>query len=204
MEVNVNIFGEINEETAKPIIEQLNAILDYNRDQVLEYIKPELIEIVRIRINSGGGCAINGLAIYDLIKSIEAQGVIVVTEAQGVCASMAAILFLAGTYRIVNENAFIMIHELASIQGMEKLHEMETSLAWKKRLQEKFNKIVIENTKITQEMLDNYRKDDLWLDSKECEELGVSRVLTEEEWAEMLQNDTITVDREEFMKKLEE
>jgi ATP-dependent Clp endopeptidase proteolytic subunit ClpP len=63
---------------------------------------------VHVKIQSGGGSVFEGLAIYNTLKSYEGE---VTTEIVGISASIASIIFLAGSKRIVNEVGFLMIHE---------------------------------------------------------------------------------------------
>ena len=63
---------------------------------------------VHVKIQSGGGSVFEGLAIYNTLKNYEGN---VTTEIVGISASIASIIFLAGSKRIVNEVGFLMIHE---------------------------------------------------------------------------------------------
>ncbi len=62
---------------------------------------------VTIRIHSGGGSVYEGLAIYDLIRSSEANVTVIV---EGMAASMASIIALAGDTVQMNETAFFILH----------------------------------------------------------------------------------------------
>lgn len=60
-----------------------------------------------VRINSLGGDVFEGLAIYELIKS---SGKNVTVSVDGVAASIASVIALAGTERHIAKNAYFMIH----------------------------------------------------------------------------------------------
>jgi len=62
---------------------------------------------VRVHLNSPGGSVFDGLAIYNFLKD---RGN-VTTIVDGVAASMASVIFMAGTNRIMPENSLLMIHE---------------------------------------------------------------------------------------------
>ena len=66
-------------------------------------------------INSPGGEADSGLAVYDTMQSIPAP---VRTVCMGTAASMAAVLFAAGTKREMLEHSRIMIHDPLIPGGM--------------------------------------------------------------------------------------
>jgi ATP-dependent Clp endopeptidase proteolytic subunit ClpP len=62
---------------------------------------------VRVHLNSPGGSVFDGLAIYNFLKD---RGN-VTTIVDGVAASMASVIFMAGSNRIMPANALLMIHE---------------------------------------------------------------------------------------------
>lgn len=73
---------------------------------------------ITITINSPGGLVTDGLAMYDAIMRLRETGSHVTTRASGVAASMAAVLLQAGTERLVDPHAKILIHEgSAEISG---------------------------------------------------------------------------------------
>lgn len=71
------------------------------------YIKGGYDPIV-LHINSPGGSAHCGLAIYDFIKK---TGIPVTTIAEGLVASAAGVIFLAGARRVVTENSCVLLHQ---------------------------------------------------------------------------------------------
>jgi ATP-dependent protease ClpP protease subunit len=62
---------------------------------------------VRVRINSPGGDAFEGIAIHNLLR---AQGKPIETCIDGVAASSASIIAMAGDTRTIGNNAMMMIH----------------------------------------------------------------------------------------------
>ena len=96
--------GEIDAETANSIIIQLHFLsLEDPTGEITLYI------------NSPGGEADSGLAIYDTMQTIPAP---VRTVCMGTAASMAAVLFAAGTKREMLEHSRIMIHDPLIPGGM--------------------------------------------------------------------------------------
>jgi ATP-dependent Clp protease, protease subunit len=63
---------------------------------------------LNIYINSGGGSVFAGLAIYNMLKRSKASKTVYV---DGVAASIASIIALAGDRVVVPSNAFLMIHK---------------------------------------------------------------------------------------------
>nr|WP_197389699.1 head maturation protease, ClpP-related [Bacillus thuringiensis] len=63
---------------------------------------------LNIYVNSGGGSVFAGLAIYNMLKRNQAQKTVYV---DGVAASIASVIALAGDRIVVPSNAFLMIHK---------------------------------------------------------------------------------------------
>ncbi|WP_342106304.1 ClpP-like prohead protease/major capsid protein fusion protein [Methylobacterium sp. SI9] len=63
---------------------------------------------VKVRINSPGGSCIEGLAIYNALRGC---GKPVVTQVDGIAASAASVVMLAGDTRLIAESASVMIHD---------------------------------------------------------------------------------------------
>jgi len=78
--------------TAADFIADFNAINDSN---------------ITLRINSPGGSVFEGMAIYNAIRRHKAT---ITTQIDGIAASMASIIALAGDYIKMSETAYYMIH----------------------------------------------------------------------------------------------
>lgn len=63
-----------------------------------------------IRINSPGGYVMEGLAIFNAIERAKQQGRKVTTHNDGLAASMASVILMAGDTRIMADNALLMVH----------------------------------------------------------------------------------------------
>ena len=63
---------------------------------------------VHVRINSPGGSVFDGMAVYNAIREHDAR---IVTHIDGLAASMASVIALAGDEVRMSESAFLMIHE---------------------------------------------------------------------------------------------
>lgn len=66
------------------------------------------VKDLNIYINSGGGSVFAGLAIYNMLKRSKASKTVFV---DGVAASIASVIALAGDRVIIPSNAFLMIHK---------------------------------------------------------------------------------------------
>ena len=125
--------GEINDDIANIIIAEL---------LYLNASSPK--EKITIYINSPGGSVTSGLAIYDIIKSLNC---VVETIGIGMCASMGAFLLSSGTkgHRKAYKNCEIMIHQpLGGSNGQ--VSDLEIMTNRFKYLKDKLNNILADNT----------------------------------------------------------
>jgi len=67
---------------------------------------------VPVRLNSGGGIAFDGVAIYSLLRSHEGKVHVIV---DGIAASAASLILMAGDTREMRDGAMVMIHDAAGL-----------------------------------------------------------------------------------------
>lgn len=72
------------------------------------------VERITVRINSGGGDVFEGLAIFNALRRHDAM---VTTEIDGIAASIASVIALAGEEVRIADNAFFMIHNPHGFAG---------------------------------------------------------------------------------------
>lgn len=151
------IKGEINLEMSAEI------------QSCLLYLKSKSNDPISIYINSPGGSVYSGLAIYDTIKHLQKQGIVINTYACGLVASMAAILFLSGTHKYSLPNSTFMFHSVSSYT-CGKVLDMIIDAEETKRLQN-----------IIKDILDNCNKQisknceylDFYVDVNKAKELNI-------------------------------
>lgn len=95
----------------------------------LESISKEDIEL---HICSGGGCIYSGLALYNRLRQSKCK---IITHGSGLVGSMACIIFLAGDYRKLDENAVLMNHQGTSEIG-GRVNDIKIEVAETKRLEQ--------------------------------------------------------------------
>ena len=83
-------YGEVN-------IKDINNQLTNNKEA----------DTLIVHINSNGGDVYEGFAIHDVLR---ASGKKIITQAEGIVASIATVVFMAGDERRMTENAELMIH----------------------------------------------------------------------------------------------
>ena len=67
---------------------------------------------VTVRINSGGGIAFEGMTIYSLLRAHEGKVTMIV---DGIAASAASLIAMAGDDRQMRDGAMLMIHDAAAV-----------------------------------------------------------------------------------------
>ena len=125
-----------------------------------------------IVFNSPGGAVHDGLALFDFLRHLRADGHHLTTVALGRAASMGAVLLQAGDRRVVGANAFVMLHEVSN-GGSGKVSEMEESIELSKRLQKRLLVILAERSTLTvQQIQRKWTRRDWWLDADDAVALG--------------------------------
>ncbi|EPN8012805.1 head maturation protease, ClpP-related, partial [Escherichia coli] len=101
-DADIYIYDEIGfwGVTAKQFVSELNALGD--------------ITHINLHINSPGGDVFEGIAIFNALKN---QGATITVYVDGVAASMASVIAMAGDTVIMPENAFMMIHKPWGFSG---------------------------------------------------------------------------------------
>lgn len=149
------ISRAINDVTAERVIASL---------VLMEEEDPE--EPITVYINSPGGAADSGFAIYDVLRFVRPQVRIVCS---GLCASAALIIFLAGDkgHRYSLPNSRFLLHQpFTSAWGQAT--DLQITAKEILKLKDRFNSIVAEATEKTVEQISEDANRDFWLSAKEA------------------------------------
>lgn len=161
----IMINGEITQES----VSEWQAMLFY----LMSKLTPEESKKnpIQIYINSYGGSVYDGLGLYDTIQNLIKKGYTVRTVNIGVCASMAAIILMAGSkgYRQSFPNSSTMIHEL-SYSDFGKISEMKDSVKEAERLQKILDNIIKDSTNCD---IKSFERKDVWFNAQEALEKGI-------------------------------
>ena len=159
------LSGEINKRLAERVIKQL-ILLEEDGD-----------DPIRVFIDSPGGDADAGYAIFDMLRFVNPP---VVTIGMGLVASAAAIVLLAAPRerRIGLPNSHYLIHQpLSGIRGVAT--EIEIHARELEKLRSKINQMIAEETGQTLVKVERDTDRDYWLSAEEAQEYGlVSRIIT--------------------------
>ncbi|GHV95029.1 ATP-dependent Clp protease proteolytic subunit 2 [Spirochaetia bacterium] len=153
------ISGEIRKELAEKTIRQLLLLEDMGDDPI------------RIFIDSPGGDADAGYAIFDMIRFVKPE---VWTIGMGLVASAAAIIQLAAPKerRVGLPNSHYLIHQpLSGIRGVAtdiEIHARELD-----KLREKINRLIAGETSLPFEQVEKDTDRDYWMNAAEAVKYGL-------------------------------
>ena len=155
----------------KPHVLEMNKHL--HNLEVKHLTESQIFEIepppIRLRINSGGGLIVAGVAGMDNIRTLKAP---VYTIIDGFCASAATFLSVVGEKRFITENSFMLIHQLTtSFWG--KYEEFEDEKKNLDLMMKMIKSVYNKYTNIPAKELDKILKRDLMLDAKKCLKWGL-------------------------------
>jgi ATP-dependent Clp protease protease subunit len=158
------LSGEIKKDLAEKTIRQLLLLEDMGDDPI------------RIFIDSPGGDADAGYAIFDMIRFVKPP---VWTIGMGLVASAAAIIQLASPAdrRVGLPNSHYLIHQpLSGIRGVAT--EIEIHARELDKLRGKINRLIAEETHVPYEQVEKDTDRDYWMDAEEAVKYGlISRVV---------------------------
>jgi len=159
------LSGEINKDLAEKTIRQL-LLLEDKGD-----------EPIRIFIDSPGGDADAGYAVFDMIRFVKPK---VWTIGMGLVASAAAIIQLASPkdLRVGLPNSHYLIHQpLSGIRGVAtdiEIHARELD-----KLRERINRLISEETGVPPEQVEKDTDRDYWMNAEEAVKYGlINRIIT--------------------------
>lgn len=125
---------------------------------------------IELHIHSGGGDLFSGLAAVDTIRSVKTP---IHTYVDGSAASAATLMSLAGDKRFIYKNSFMLIHQLSTMM-VEGTHEQfKDEFENQQRLMSRIKNLYHEKASMSDEILEDLLKHDLWLDADKCLEYGL-------------------------------
>jgi ATP-dependent Clp protease protease subunit len=160
----VLISGTINKELAEKTVRQLLLLEDMSNDPI------------RVFIDSPGGDADAGYAIFDMLRFVKPD---VWTIGMGLVASAAAIIQLAAPKqrRVGLPNSHYLIHQpLSGIRGVAT--DIEIHAKELEKLRGKINRLISEETGVSYEQVEKDTDRDYWMNSTEAVNYGlISKVI---------------------------
>ncbi|MDG6894530.1 ClpP-like prohead protease/major capsid protein fusion protein [Volucribacter amazonae] len=131
------------------------------------------LEQLDIHIHSPGGDVFEGIAIYNLLKNHPAKKTVYI---DGLAASMASVIAMAGDEIIMPENAMMMIHKPWGVQGGD-AEEMRKYADLLDKVEHILIPAYAEKTGKSHQELAEMLACETWLNGRECVEQGFADIL---------------------------
>ena len=163
-----------------------------------------------VHIHSPGGDVDEGFGIHDILV---ASGKVIETRIEGLCASIATVISLAGSIRLITQNSDFMIHTpFTWAEG-----DADDFQKYADQLQVIEDKIIdfyVAKTGSSRESIEEMMKEETWLSADQAKELGfVTEIITTMKKREMLRavakvrfnksDNNITMNKEQFEQSME-
>lgn len=160
------ISEEVSPELAKKVFSQL-VILNRRSEK----------DPIYVYINSPGGCADSGFAIYDMLRYFKAP---IITICSGLCASAAVMIYLGSdkgkNYSLPNSR-FLLHQPSTGIRGSAS--DIEITADEINKIRERYDGVVSEITGKTKKKVAEDADRDFWMSAQEAKKYGlVSKIIT--------------------------
>lgn len=160
----------LNGEIGDALVEEATLyIMQWNKEDRDRKIAPENRKPIYIYLNSLGGDITYGLAFMSTIRSSITP---IITIVLGMAASMASYMPMVSTKAYAFEDSTICLHD-GSVGVMQTRRKANDVMSYVDRCSERMDKIVLQNTKITQEKLDEIADKEYYIFADEAKELGI-------------------------------
>ena len=162
--------ADVDDTSSKQLIQCICEFKDEHSDN---WHKTTIADLT-IRITSNGGCAFAGLMLYDYLTSL-GPNIQLHTISQGICASAATFIFLAGSKRSVTPFSHVLIHQIrVADQGYQTLNRAKEEMLNSERVQGAMRRLYEETTTIPKKRLNELFQTEVYLNPQDCDEYGIS------------------------------
>ncbi len=160
------VVGQIDFETVN---EAVCMIRKYNREDKAKNISPEERKPIFIHIFSQGGDCFSGNMLLDHILQSKTP---VYTINDGIAASMAAMLFIAGHKRFAFQRSILMLHA-GSLSLDADVSKAEDFIDFNKRVKEDEAEFVTSHSKLNMDEYKVHSREDWYMKTIEAKDLGM-------------------------------
>ncbi len=160
------ISEPISDKIARKVVSQVTLMDQDNHD-----------DPISVYVNSPGGSADSGFAIYDILEFVRSP---VKTLCTGLCASAAVLCFLAGDdeRRYSLPNSRFLLHQPRTVV-MGDASDIDIGATEIVRLRERYNEVVSEKTGKPADEIEEDADRDFWLEADEALEYGLVNTVIE-------------------------
>lgn len=165
------LCDEVTRESIFKIVYYMNRIKDLDDSAKIPMSKRQSISII---LDCYGGYVTHGLSLISTIEYFKEIGYNIITQCNSVAHSMGFMILIMGSERRILRYARTMVHQLSSGTFGE-VQSQEEQLEESKRLYTILKEIIIKNTNITIEEMNDItsRKFDWYFDANQALEKGI-------------------------------
>lgn len=126
------------------------------------------VDTIEVRINSYGGEVFQGFAMYNALNRHPARKIV---HIDGVAASIASVIALAGDEIYMADNAFYMIHEPMAFAGGS-AKELRAQADLLDKIRDQLLAVYLDRSVLSAIRLDDYIAQEKWFDATEAKNAG--------------------------------
>jgi ATP-dependent Clp endopeptidase proteolytic subunit ClpP len=144
---------------------------DISAKSVKDLLKNEIDEKtteIDLRLFSGGGDVFEGIAIYNILKRVDAK---ITVHVDGLAASIASVIMMAGDEIIMGEGSQVMIHKPWTI-AMGSSADLQETIDRLDRVENEIIKIYENKTGLSRSEIENMVAAETWFNDDEAIEFG--------------------------------
>jgi ATP-dependent Clp protease protease subunit len=167
----LTLSDEITEKSVKDIITSIQDwnLQDNENDKKQKDFKREPIHFM---INSCGGDMYSSMGVSSMIKVSKTP---IYTYCIGEALSGGFLMFIHGHKRFCYEGSSFLYHQASCSLWYKTLTQQLNSIEEKQKIEKRYEKMILDNTKITEEQINEYNEKNLdwWISPDEALELGI-------------------------------
>lgn len=133
-----------------------------------EELKNHTDSKLTVVLNSGGGDVFAGLSIYNALRELDAE---VTIRVDGLAASIASIIAMAGDKVIMSPGSLMMIHR-PSVFAAGNEDDLAKAIALLQKIEESIAPIYVERSGLSAEKISEMLEAETWMTAEEAVELG--------------------------------
>lgn len=149
---------------------------DNDSSDLANQIKELKADTLRIRINSGGGSLLDGIAIYHAIRKFSGKKIV---EIDALAASAASVIAMAGDERIMPQSTFMMIHN-SSVYAGGNADELAKTAQVLEMLDGEMANLYVARTGQSFEKIKQMMNEETWLGAEKALELGFATSIVDD------------------------
>lgn len=150
-------------------------LVGFGPKKLIEALDEVTADIIHVHINSNGGDVFEGIAVYNLLKN---SGKTIHTYVEGIAASIASVIAMAGETVNMGKTSMLMIHNCYTfaIGNSKELRKIADDMDV---IMESIRKAYLDHVSISEDELKELLDSESYLTSDKCLEMGFCDAITD-------------------------